>query len=173
MATADLSPEGIASLREISELNLLGWAAGEWFCDRKQLVDAIAEAEVVIAGYECFDEALLAAAPRLRAILVIELEFNLAVLHWRWKPPQSHSLNGGGRPRDGAGRPVATGRFVAQPASWLRRNAARITRGDSADFSLRGHGEGPATAPKPLVRDDHQRRKGLEIAMAAISACDY
>ncbi|MER8982482.1 hypothetical protein [Mesorhizobium sp. M0870] len=65
-------------------------------------MDAIAEAEVVIAGYECFDEELLAAAPQLRAILVIELEFDLAVLHWRWKrwkPPQSHSLNG--RPRDG------------------------------------------------------------------------
>ncbi|MER9242920.1 NAD(P)-dependent oxidoreductase [Mesorhizobium sp. M0633] len=71
LATADLSPEGIASLREISELNLLGWAAGEWFCDRKQLMDAIADAEVVIAGYECFDEALLAAAPRLGVILSV------------------------------------------------------------------------------------------------------
>ncbi|MEI9415319.1 NAD(P)-dependent oxidoreductase [Mesorhizobium sp. Cs1321R2N1] len=71
LATADLSPEGIASLREMSELRLLGWAAGEWFCDRKQLVDAIADAEVLIAGYECFDEALLAAAPQLRAILSV------------------------------------------------------------------------------------------------------
>ncbi|MER8461212.1 hypothetical protein NKH24_35420 [Mesorhizobium sp. M1300] len=71
LATADLSPEGIASLREISELKLLGWAAGEWFCNRKQLIDAIANAEVVIAGYECFDEELLAAAPRLRAILSV------------------------------------------------------------------------------------------------------
>ncbi|MER8684437.1 hypothetical protein NKH98_30815 [Mesorhizobium sp. M0833] len=71
LATADLSPEGIASLREISELKLLGWAAGEWFCDRKQLMNAIANAEVVIAGYERFDEELLAAAPRLRAILSV------------------------------------------------------------------------------------------------------
>ncbi|WP_292537198.1 NAD(P)-dependent oxidoreductase [Mesorhizobium sp.] len=71
MATADLSPEGIAWLREISELKLLGWAAGEWFCDREQLIDAIADAEVVIAGYECFDEELLAAAPQLRAILSV------------------------------------------------------------------------------------------------------
>ncbi|TJV44587.1 MAG: hypothetical protein E5Y16_06385 [Mesorhizobium sp.] len=118
LATADLSPEGIASLREISELNLLGWAAGEWFCDRKQLMDAIAEAEVVIAGYECFDEALLAAAPRLRAILVIELEFDLAVLHWRWKPPQSHSLNGGGRPRDG-GRKAGGQLGGSLPTSFL------------------------------------------------------
>ncbi|TIX18723.1 MAG: dihydrofolate reductase, partial [Mesorhizobium sp.] len=67
----DLSPEGIASLREMSELNLLGWAAGEWFCDRKQLMDAIADAEVVIAGYECFDDALLAAAPQLRVIMSV------------------------------------------------------------------------------------------------------
>ncbi|MCV3211649.1 oxidoreductase [Mesorhizobium sp. YC-39] len=71
LATADLSPEGIALLHEMSELNLLGWAAGEWFCDRKQLMDAIADAEVVIAGYERFDEELLAAARRLRAILSV------------------------------------------------------------------------------------------------------
>ncbi|WP_353036707.1 NAD(P)-dependent oxidoreductase [Mesorhizobium sp. M1328] len=71
LATADLSPEGIASLREMSELKLVGWAAGEWFCNRKQLMDAIANAEVVIAGYECFDEELLAAAPQLRAILSV------------------------------------------------------------------------------------------------------
>ncbi|RWB95800.1 MAG: hypothetical protein EOS61_03080 [Mesorhizobium sp.] len=71
VATADLSPEGIAVLREASELKLLGWAAGEWFCSRKQLMDAIADAEVVIAGYECFDEALLAAAPQLRVILSV------------------------------------------------------------------------------------------------------
>ncbi|ESZ02211.1 hypothetical protein NLY44_28000 [Mesorhizobium sp. C089B] len=55
----------------MSELKLLGWAAGEWFTDRKQLMDAIADAEIVIAGYECFDEALLAAAPQLRAILSV------------------------------------------------------------------------------------------------------
>ncbi|WP_258597697.1 NAD(P)-dependent oxidoreductase [Mesorhizobium sp. AR07] len=71
LATADLSPEGIAALREISELTLLGWAAGEWFCNRKALIDAIADAEVVIAGYERFDEELLAAAPQLRAILSV------------------------------------------------------------------------------------------------------
>lgn len=71
LATADLSPEGVASLRLMSELKLLGWAAGEWFCDRKQLVDAIADAEVLIAGYEPFDEELLAAAPKLRAILSV------------------------------------------------------------------------------------------------------
>lgn len=71
LATADLSPDGIASLREMSELKLLGWAAGEWFCDRAQLIDAVADAEVVIAGYERFDEELLAAAPHLRAILSV------------------------------------------------------------------------------------------------------
>ncbi|ESY17758.1 NAD(P)-dependent oxidoreductase [Mesorhizobium sp. LNJC391B00] len=71
LATADLSPEGIASLREMSELKLLGWAAGEWFCDRDQLRDQIADAEVVIAGYERFDEALMAAAPQLRVILSV------------------------------------------------------------------------------------------------------
>ncbi len=71
LATADLSPEGIACLREMSELKLVGWAAGDWFCDRKQLMDAIADAEVVLAGYECFDEELLAAAPHLRAILSV------------------------------------------------------------------------------------------------------
>lgn len=71
LATADLSPEGIASLRQISELELLGWAAGEWFCDRRPLLDAISNAEVVIAGYERFDEELMAAAPQLRAILSV------------------------------------------------------------------------------------------------------
>lgn len=34
-------------------------------------MDAVADAEVVIAGYERFDEELLAAAPRLRAILSV------------------------------------------------------------------------------------------------------
>ncbi|MGX9182186.1 NAD(P)-dependent oxidoreductase [Mesorhizobium sp. BHbdii] len=71
VATADLSAEGIDSLREMSELRLLGWAAGEWFSDRNQLREEIADAEILIAGYERIDEAVLAAAPKLRVILSV------------------------------------------------------------------------------------------------------
>lgn len=68
VATADLTPEGIAALEDIGPLQRLGWAAGEWFADRAALAAALADAELLVAGYESIDAELLAAAPRLRLI---------------------------------------------------------------------------------------------------------
>lgn len=68
VTTADLTPQGIQALEEIGPTTCLGWAAGEWFVEPDRLREAVRHAQVLIAGYEQIDRALLAAAPELRII---------------------------------------------------------------------------------------------------------
>jgi D-3-phosphoglycerate dehydrogenase len=68
VATADLTPEGIEALERIGPVTCLGWAAGEWFVEPERLSAALADAQVLIAGYEQIDRQVLNVAPNLRII---------------------------------------------------------------------------------------------------------
>ena len=68
VATADLTPEGLAGLKKLGSLHTLGWAANRWFADPEALRVAVADADILVAGYEPIDAALMDAAPRLRLI---------------------------------------------------------------------------------------------------------
>jgi len=93
VSTADMTPEGVQAVERIGPTKRLGWAAGEWFVEPERLREAIADAQVLIAGYEQIDRQLLNAAPDLRIIasvrgapganidVVTASERGIAVLH--------------------------------------------------------------------------------------------
>lgn len=68
VTTADMSSEGLAALERIGPTRPLGWAAGEWFVEPPRLRAAVADAQVLVAGYEPIGAELIAAAPRLAVI---------------------------------------------------------------------------------------------------------
>jgi D-3-phosphoglycerate dehydrogenase / 2-oxoglutarate reductase len=72
--TADLTDEALDALRGIGRVRLLGWAAAEWFATEDQVRTAIADADILIAGYEPITADLLASAPRLRVIASVRSE---------------------------------------------------------------------------------------------------
>lgn len=74
VVSADLTVDAITWLRELGEVRLLGWGAGEGFATEEALRGAVRQADILIAGYEPITAALLDAAPRLRIIASIRGE---------------------------------------------------------------------------------------------------
>ena len=74
LVTADLTDEAVAALRTMGSVQLLGWAAGQWFAEPEEMLTAAGQADVLIAGYEPVTAALLGAVPSLRLIASVRSE---------------------------------------------------------------------------------------------------
>jgi phosphoglycerate dehydrogenase-like enzyme len=160
VVTADFSPRGVATLRALGDVTLLGWAAGGWFASDADLRQALRDADVLVAGYEPVTAGLLDAAPRLRLVASIRQEPRVNVdvdAATERGIPVLYTL---GRCDDGVaeftiGVALALTRNLLPAVEWMRRPPAGFAPGD--EFH-RGTVWGDlATSPQLLFR-------GIELA---------